>query len=76
MYELPNITGNIAKLREKQSNVVFGQSQKPKWRKPPAEQTKLNPSLRSSMLSWLAIGVIAALFFFQVAAANLFNIIR
>lgn len=77
MPEVPNITENIARLREKRKNEVFGEPKRNTPRQPqPQKQGPTKQPLRSSPLSWLAIGIVGALFIVEVFSAFLFSIIE
>ena len=75
MPEIPNITENIARLREKRDNDIFKDTS-PHGRDWASKDAKIpEMTFRSSALSWLAIGFMGALFVFEVFAANLFTLI-
>ncbi|MEM9025705.1 MAG: hypothetical protein AAGB06_02095 [Verrucomicrobiota bacterium] len=75
MPEIPNITENIARLREKRDNDIFKDTN-PHGRGFASKDAKTpGRTFRSSALSWLAIGFVGALFIFEIFAANLFTLI-
>ncbi|MGB0370569.1 MAG: hypothetical protein ACPGN3_04405 [Opitutales bacterium] len=76
MPEVPNITENLARLREKRGNVVFNEETASAPKPPKRTQVERVKSYRASPLSWLAIGLAGALFIFEVVAANLFTILN
>ena len=72
MPDVANITGNIATLRAKSRNSVFGENQKKPQK---LKAVWRDRTLRPSILSYLAIGITIALFAVQIIVANLFNIL-